>query len=127
MKTETFNNLITRVDKFIAQLEDLQTTSDKPSDTWTIAETNNFREKACVLQGQMDKHIQVDLYHIIGMGNLNARQLSIYMKRVKEMTSYRSMIHTYASIQAIKVPTIGKESKYTTAIGNIDLKAKNNP
>lgn len=127
MKTETFNNLITRIDKFIAQLEALRVASDKPSDTWTIAETNSFREKASVLQGQMDKHIQVDLYHIIGMGNLNARQLSIYMKRVKEMTAYRPMIHAYTSIPAIKVPEVGKESKYTTAIGNIDLKVEKDP
>lgn len=127
MKAETFNNLITRIDKFIAQLEALRVASDKPSDTWTIAEANSFREKASVLQGQMDKHIQADLYHLIGMGNLNARQLSIYMKRVKEMTSYRPMIHTYAGILAIKVPTIGKESKYTTAIGNIDLKVEKDP
>lgn len=125
MKTETFNNLITRLDNFIMRLETLQTTSDKPSNTWTIAETNSFREQASALQSQMDKHIQIDLYHIIGMGNLNARQLSVYMKRVKEMTKYRPMIHTYTSIPAIKVPTVGKESKYTTAIGNIDLTVKN--
>lgn len=68
------------------------------------------------VQQFMDKFVQSDLYHIIGMANLNAAQTSKIIKLTKTLLQYRSDVKFFASQNTIAVPK-RKDSKYKTFSG----------
>ena len=57
-----------------------------------------------------------DLYHIIGMANLNAAQTSKIIKLTKTLLQYRSDVKFFANQNTIAVPK-RKDSKYKTSSG----------
>lgn len=78
-----------------------------------INETISSCRKA---QGDMDKMVMSDLYHIIGMANLNAAQTSKIIKLTKTLLQYRSDVKFFANQNTIAVPK-RKDSKYKTLSG----------
>lgn len=78
-----------------------------------INETISSCRKA---QGDIDKMVMSDLYHIIGMANLNAAQTSKMIKLTKTLLQYRSDVKFFASQNTIAVPQ-RKDSKYKTFSG----------
>ena len=78
-----------------------------------INETISSCRKA---QGDMDKMVMSDLYHIIGMANLNAAQTSKIIKLTKTLLQYRSDVKFFANQNTIAVPK-RKDSKYKTSSG----------
>lgn len=78
-----------------------------------INETISSCRKA---QGDMDKMVMSDLYHIIGMANLNAAQTSKIIKLTKTLLQYRSDVKFFANQNTISVPK-RKDSKYKTSSG----------
>lgn len=78
-----------------------------------INETISSCRKA---QGDMDKMVMSDLYHIIGMANLNAAQTSKIIKLTKTLLQYRSDVKFFANQNTIVVPK-RKDSKYKTSSG----------
>lgn len=70
--------------------------------------------KACQ---KMDKFITSDLYHIIGMGNLNAVQLSHIVKLTKTLTKHRSDIKFFAGQNTITIPVRKVNSTYNLSFG----------
>ena len=78
-----------------------------------INETISSCRKA---QGDMDKTVMSDLYHIIGMANLNAAQTSKIIKLTKTLLQYRSDVKFFANQNTIAVPK-RKDSKYKTSSG----------
>ena len=67
-------------------------------------------------QGDMDKMVMSDLYHIIGMANLNAAQTSKIIKLTKTLLQYRSDVKFFANQNTIAVPK-RNDSKYKTSSG----------
>ena len=78
-----------------------------------INETISSCRKA---QGDMDQMVMSDLYHIIGMANLNAAQTSKIIKLTKTLLQYRSDVKFFANQNTIVVPK-RKDSKYKTSSG----------
>ena len=78
-----------------------------------INETISSCRKA---QGDMDKMVMSDLYHIIGMANLNAAQTSKIIKLTKTLVQYKSDVKFFANQNTIAVPK-RKDSKYKTSSG----------
>lgn len=69
------------------------------------------------LNGSMDKFIKDDLYHIIGMGNLNASQLSHIVKLTKILLKYRTDIKFFSMQSTITVPKRKEFSTYNLSSG----------
>ena len=78
-----------------------------------INETISSCRKA---QGDMDKMVMSDLYHIIGMANLNAAQTSRIIKLTKTLLQYRSDVKFFANQNTVQVPK-RKESVYKLSSG----------
>lgn len=76
------------------------------------------------LQQFMDRFAQGDLYHIIGMGNLNAAQTSHIVKLTKTLFEYRSDVKFFAYQNTIKIPERKEKAIYKLSSG-ISLVSKN--
>lgn len=70
--------------------------------------------KACQ---KMDKFVKNDLYHIIGMGNLNAAQLAHITKLTKTLMKHRSDIKFFAGQNTITIPVRKANSTYNLSSG----------
>lgn len=69
----------------------------------TIGNINETIVSCRKAQGDMDKLVTSDLYHIVGMGNLNAAQTSKIIKLTKILLQYRANIKFFASQNTIPV------------------------
>lgn len=82
----------------------------------SIVNINETISSCRKVQGDMDKLVTSDLYHIVGMANLNAAQTSKVIKLTKTLLQYRSDIKFFANQNTITVPK-RKDSKYKTSFG----------
>lgn len=67
-------------------------------------------------QGAMDKFVTSDLYHLIGMADLNAAQTAQIIKLTKTLLKYRSDIKFFAHQNKIPMPQ-RKASSYKLLSG----------
>lgn len=67
-------------------------------------------------QGEMDKFVTSDLYHLIGMADLSAAQTAKIIKLTKTLLEYRSDIKFFAYQNKIQVPQ-RKVSSYKLSSG----------
>ena len=106
--SEQINNCESALAQYYSCLQDFSKMS-----IVNINETISSCRKA---QGDMDKMVMSDLYHIIGMANLNAAQTSKIIKLTKTLLQYRSDVKFFANQNTIAVPK-RKDSKYKTSSG----------
>lgn len=83
----------------------------------TIKDLNESILSCRTALSEMDKFVKADLYHIIGMADLNAAQTSRIIKLVKELTSYRGDIKFVSGQDTILIPKKKKESTYKLSSG----------
>lgn len=83
----------------------------------TIKDLNESILSCRTALSEMDKFVKADLYHIIGMADLNAAQTSRIIKLTKELTSYRGDIKFVSGQDTILIPTKKKESTYKLSSG----------
>lgn len=83
----------------------------------TIKDLNESILSCRTALSEMDKFVKADLYHIIGMANLNAAQTSRIIKLTKELTSYRGDIKFVSGQDTILIPKKKKESTYKLSSG----------
>lgn len=83
----------------------------------TIKDLNESILSCRTALSAMDKFVKADLYHIIGMADLNAAQTSRIIKLTKELTSYRGDIQFVSGQDTILIPTKKKESTYKLSSG----------
>lgn len=83
----------------------------------TIKDLNESILSCRTALSEMDKFLEADLYHIIGMADLNAAQTSRIIKLTKELTSYRSDIKFVSGQDIILIPKRKKESTYKLSSG----------
>lgn len=67
-------------------------------------------------QGKMDKFVTSDLYHLIGMADLNAAQTAKIIKLTKTLLKYRSDMKFFAHQNKIQMPQ-RKASSYKLSSG----------
>ena len=70
----------------------------------TIKDLNESILSCRTALSEMDKFVKADLYHIIGMADLNAAQTSRIIKLTKELTSYRGDIKFVSGQDTILIP-----------------------
>ena len=128
MNKDNFQTIQQTLEKRIAKckekLDSILTTEDL--DKLTIVEARALKSWAQTEQGMMDKIIGVDLYHIIGMGELSAVQTNLFLKLIKEYMSFRSDIKTIAGHLSLEqTPGLPSKSEYQLSrFGNIKLVSK---
>lgn len=83
----------------------------------TIKDLNESILSCRTALSEMDKFVKADLYHIIGMADLNAAQTSRIIKLTKELTSYRGDIKFVSGQDTILIPKKKKESAYKLSSG----------
>lgn len=70
-----------------------------------VIEQINLTISSCrKAQGEMDKFVASDLYHLIGMADLSAAQTAKIIKLTKTLLEYRSDIKFFANQNKIQVP-----------------------
>lgn len=83
----------------------------------TVEDINTTILSCRKMQQSMDKFVRDDLYHIIGMANLNAAQTSRIIKLTKELLEYRSDIKYFAGQSIIPASIRKKASVYKLSSG----------
>ena len=81
-----------------------------------IEQINSTISSCREAQGEMDKFVTSDLYHLIGMADLSAAQTAKIIKLTKTLLKYRSDIKFFASQNKIQVPQ-KKTSSYKLSSG----------
>ena len=82
-----------------------------------VIEQINLTISSCQkAQGEMDKFVASDLYHLIGMADLSAAQTAKIIKLTKTLLEYRSDIKFFANQNKIQVPQ-KKTSNYKLSSG----------
>jgi hypothetical protein len=111
------------VDNLSKQIEQCKTALSKYNlnvrdiSKMTIKDLNESILSCRTALSEMDKFVKADLYHIIGMADLNAAQTSRIIKLTKELTSYRSDIKFVSGQDTILIPKKKKESTYKLSSG----------
>lgn len=83
----------------------------------TIKDLNESILSCRTAVSEMDKFVKADLYHLIGMADLNAAQTSHIIKLTKELVSHRTDIKFIAGQNTILIPKKKKESTYKLSSG----------
>lgn len=111
------------VDNLSKQIEQCKTVLSKYNlntrdiSKMTIKDLNESILSCRTAVSEMDKFVKDDLYHIIGMADLNAAQTSRIIKLTKELTSYRGDIKFVSGQDTILIPKKKKESAYKLSSG----------
>lgn len=91
----------------------------------SINEAINRVEQAKKMQATMDSIFQTELYHIIGMGDMDLYQETMFMEEIKELGSYRGYVKAIAFYKINPLPKIPEESSYKCKYLGIDLTKEN--
>ena len=116
MQNEYFTQIIRNLD---ARIEICSTNfsgirSDRDINSLSISEAKRLRDLAKAENEKMTDIAMVELYHIIGMGNLTMPQLSIFLKKVKKYLSYRPTVKFFSKnfTSLDDIPPIQNGTKY---------------
>ena len=111
------------VDNIAKQIEQCETVLSKynlnarDTSKMTVKDLNESILSCRTAVSEMDKFVKDDLYHIIGMANLNAAQTSHIIKLTKELVSHRGDIKFIAGQKTILIPKKKKERAYKLSSG----------
>jgi len=84
--------------------------------TLSISDYNKVIIKARSALGVQDRLVNVELYHIIGMGNLTASQMAAFLKKVKDVLATRNAVKYFSELQPISVGVFNNKSEYATSL-----------
>lgn len=117
MENLTFNHMINNLDEMISSGKEIELGYQQQNIT------TDLLVKARVLHGKMDKVLQNEVYHIIGMGNMTVGQNALFSMRIKELGKYRQVVKTVASLpeNPTKIPNISA-SAYNSILTETTLK-----
>ena len=121
MLKSQFEKLLAQIDVLIKQCEECKISSSAEFDSLTINELRAKIAKAQEAQANMDKVLQIELYHIIGMGNLNAAQEVQLCAKIREYSSHRSYIKAICSYALPATPKIPTKADYNCKVLKINL------
>lgn len=124
MKKETFADLTSRMGALLNECQQWhnRTGSGRDAMSLTIERFNSAISEARALQSKCDKVVTTDLYHIIGMGNLSASQLSSFIKQVKQLSTYRHDLKWFSNSDKLSVRKYDNTSNYSASIISDKLK-----
>lgn len=120
MKSSDFTKIIEALNEQITECENALSeynSYNRVFSRMTIGSINHTISCCRSRQSHMDKYIKTDLYHIIGMGKLNAAQSSKLIKLTKKLMEYRSDVKFFAMMNTIKEPDRKSETSFELASG----------
>lgn len=120
MKHSEYQSIIENISEQISQCESAlfkYNLNLQDINKMTVEDINTTISLCRKIHQSMDKFVRDDLYHIIGMANLNAAQTSRIIKLTKELLEYRSDIKHFAGQSTIPVSKGKKESVYKLSSG----------
>ena len=120
MKHSEYQIIVENLSKQIEQCEIVLSKYNlnaRDTSKMTIKDLNESILSCRTAVSEMDKFVKDDLYHIIGMADLNAAQTSRIIKLTKELTSYRGDIKFVSGQDTILIPKKKKESAYKLSSG----------
>lgn len=120
MKHSEYQSIIENISEQISQCESALSKYNlnlQDINKMTVEDINTTILSCRKMHQSMDKFVRDDLYHIIGMANLNAAQTSRIIKLTKELLKYRSDIKHFAGQSIITVSIGKKESVYKLSSG----------
>lgn len=128
MKKEVFeiikSNLKSHLEDCKKHLDHILTTEDLSN--ITIKEFIELKSFAKKEEVDMTEICMVDLYHVIGMGDLTVTQMNVFLRLFKEYSSYRSDIKCLATMETVdKLPKLPSRSSFKLhKLGDITLQSK---
>lgn len=120
MKHSEYQIIVDNISKQIEQCETVLSKYNlnaRDTSNMTIKDLNESILSCRTAVSEMDKFVKADLYHIIGMADLNAAQISHIIKLTKELVSHRGDIKFIAGQSTILIPKKKKESAYKLSSG----------
>lgn len=120
MKHSEYQIIVENISKQIEQCETVllkYNLNARDISKMTIKDLNESILSCRTAVSEMDKFVKADLYHIIGMADLNAAQTSHIIKLTKELVSHRGDIKFIAGQSTISIPKKKKESAYNLSSG----------
>lgn len=115
---------LTTFDNVLKNLDDMTASAKKIEKGYRAGEiTPELIRDARALHGKMDKVMQNEVYHLIGMGGLTIGQNTIFSIKIKELGKYRQVVKTVASLpeNPSRVPSIST-SVYNSILTETTLK-----
>ncbi len=118
------NNLESRVAKCQEKMDHILTTEDLTN--ITIKEFLELQSFCREEQIDMTEILMVDLYHVLGMGNLTVSQRNIFLSLIHKYASYRSDMKCICSMKEISdLPKLPSKSKFKLhKLGNVTLESE---
>ena len=120
MRHSEYQIIVENISKQIEQCEIILSKYNlnaRDTSKMTIKDLNESILSCRTAVSEMDKFVKDDLYHIIGMADLNAAQTSHIIKLTKELLSHRGDIKFIAGQNTILIPKKKKESVYKLSSG----------
>lgn len=123
MKKEEFEKIITILKDLQKDAKEIYTkiTSEDVNDM-KIKEVVEYTEKARSLMSKMDQLSKSDVYHIIGMGGLDNKQIIAFAKEFKKLGYYNPYIKALAGYQIQSFPPLPKNVEYCCSVLKVKLK-----
>lgn len=122
MNKMQFTKVIESLDALIEECEETVFKSTDDANNAPYKDVQERFTKACELKSKMDRVLQAELYHIIGMGNLSADQSMKLIRKIKQYGDYRPYIQVMCGMQPPVMPKIPANSKYTCEVLGTKLK-----
>lgn len=122
MKNVEFNQIINDINNQINDCKSalsIYIANNCNIDKISIGDANTMITNCRKCQSKMDVFISSDIYHIIGMGNMNAAQMSQFIKITKTLMTYRSRIKYFATMNTIQTHAKSSKAKYKLQSGII--------
>lgn len=107
-------------DKLMKHYTELHSTASKFAQVdlsnLVITDYNKVVQQAQTCQARLDR-FNIDIYHIIGMGNLSASQLAKFSKLIKNIEANRSVVKNIASQKLVSLTPYTGESSFKLSCG----------
>ena len=124
MQKEIFESLETNLNNLIKQCCDNVRRSSKDFDALPLSEIRVKINNCKKLQSRLDRLLQYDLYHIIGMGDLTSIQMSKFIAKIKKLSRLRCIVKEVANFgeqSFMHLINIPQKCKYEVKNFNITL------
>lgn len=121
MKKDQFNKLLKSINDLIVECQKTVFTSEDEINNTPYKIVRNRVQHSDILKSKMDKVVQSELYHVVGMSNLTASQMSTFISKIRSLLYYRPFIQYTANIPT-GYTSLSKKKEYKCTVLDIPLK-----
>lgn len=135
MEATVFNTIMKNLNDMTTKCQEIKAVAVggiKPLGALKVEEYNQIVTTAQQLHSKMDKIMQNEVYHIIGMGKMSMIQMSQFTSAVKKLGEYRTAIKSIASLtkatanRALALGNSAYKSELAETVLSVPSKKKEN-